>query len=412
MNTGDSIRSLTSAAMIALVSVSCTSSTVNDSQEKQWQELKLSVCQLLDSKDISKAESVLEAESKKASGKELLKDECLSALGKVYRYSGEPNKAEAPFQTLVKDNESIGGRRCLALPENLIALSDCYVDQKKYEPAVDLLMRAAVMQQTMSPAEKLIPTLRKLARAFESVNNKNQAQVFYQLAIDADASQQSIPEKDRSDILLFDQANLMWDYSSFLARQNQKAQSDALEARADHLFKILIDRAEEAKSGKEQLVLGFKAGSDAAKAASLIDVLVSKGKVTEAEELLGRYYDISVDLAGFAGDENDFHAQFIKALDKIWYATPARKIETAEDADRPKIVLEPSDQKKLKSLGYAADVAYQAGRFADAQLKASTVLLSNYNSPEAVRVLSLIAAKNGRLQEVHELGLRLQSFAE
>jgi|GEM_PF-4846010 len=400
--------SLTLKAIIALAGLSCLCScSSSDSQESQWLKSRQTICQALKAGQVGLAESTLEEATK--SGKSSANKICLSRLGKLYRYSGSSEKALVPLKKVLDADESIADKGCPELPYDLIALADCFIDKKQYEPAADLLLRAAVMEQTMSSNAQLIPCLRKIARVFEALNKKEKAQVFYQLAIEADGREQGIAENNRAAILIFDEANLMWDYSSFLARQNQKEQSDALEARADHLFKLLIERTGKlSEKVKEKKVIVFQSDTDAAKAALLINVLIDEGKFAEAEQLLDRFYDISIDLAGFANPGEDNHGPFIKTLADIWCAentAPKEKIEGKEVATKA------SQDKKMRTLGYASDVDYQAGRFDDAQLKASIVLLNNYNSPEAMRVLSLIAATNNRAQETRELGMRLKTFA-
>ncbi|MBX9769766.1 MAG: tetratricopeptide repeat protein, partial [Candidatus Obscuribacterales bacterium] len=210
------ISSLALAAMIALAGVSCTTGcTFNDSQERQWAECLKRVCQALDGRQIEKAEAILQEELKRIEGsrKEFLESRCLSSLGKIYRYSGKVEKAVVPLSALVEMKEAISDKRSLGLPHDLVALAYCYIDEKKYDQAANLLLRAAVMEQTMSEDARLIPCLRQLARCFESLKKNDQAQTFYQLAIDADARQHSVPEEKRSDIVIYDEANLMWDYS-------------------------------------------------------------------------------------------------------------------------------------------------------------------------------------------------------
>jgi tetratricopeptide (TPR) repeat protein len=306
------IRSLTLLAMITLVGVSVSSCSFNDSQERQWARCQERVCQALDGGHVQKAEGVLQEELKRLSAahNKYLESRCLSALGKIYRYSGQPQKAEEPLKSLVALDESA---------DNLVLLADCYIDQKKYEQAIELLSRAVDTGQAKFPGVQLIPCQRKLARCFEAMDKKDKAQAHYQLAIDADANQQKFPEKERSNIVIFDEANLMWDYSSFLARQNQKGQSDALEARADHLFKILVERAGPLNTD-EKNVLGFPSDSEGAKAANLVNVLVAKGKYADAEALLERLFSISVDLAGFADNEAERSTQFIDTFQQIWCA--------------------------------------------------------------------------------------------
>lgn len=407
---------LTSAVMIALVTASVTSCTFNDSQERQWLECQARLCQSLDSGHVEKAEGLLEEELKRiensSSGphEKYLESRCLSALGKLYRYDGKADKAIYPLTTLLEIKETIDKKRHLKLAHVLIEIADCYIDQKKYKEAIDYLLRAAVMQQSMSP-DTTIACLRKLARAYESLNNKEQAQLFYQLAIDADAGQQSIPEDKRTDLVLFDQANLMWDYSSFLARQNKETQSDALEARADHIFKILVDRS--AKVGPDdKYVLGFKPDSDAAKVANLVNVLVEKGNYADAEALLDRFYDISVDLSGFA-DENS-NGQFIIALHRVWCGKKGsidRTVSSVVDEDALALVPKTAPGKASnEALFTQAQADFNAGRIDDAQVKAATFVLQNYNSRDCLKLLAEIAQSKKRLQEEHELKLRLKQL--
>lgn len=415
------IPSLALAAMIALAGVSCTSScTFNDSQERQWVECRALVCQALDGGHVEKAEGILQEELKRIAGshKEYLESRCLSSLGKIYRFSGAVQKATVPLTQLLEMKEAISDRRYLGLPLNLIALADCYIDEKKYDQATNLLLRAAVMEQTMSDDARLIRCLRQLARCFESLKKNDQAQMFYQLAIDADARQHNAPEEKRSDIVIYDEANLMWDYSSFLARQNQQAQSDALEARADHLFKIMIDRAGTFKTSNKY-VLGFAADSDAAKVSNLINILVSKGNYADAEALLDRYYDMSVDLSGFAEKDNDVHGQFIAALHHLWCATKG-SVESTLSSKLDPIAAAPLTDEKVQakaskaedSLLNAARTDLAGGRFDDAELKAASVALRNYHSEAAVKILADIAVSQKRAQEAHELNLRLQKLVK
>lgn len=409
------------AAMIALAGVSYTAScTFNDSQERQWAQCQERICQALDGGHVEKAEGILQEELKRIQGskKEFLETRCLSTLGKIYRYSGDVQKAEGPLNSLLELKESISEKRYLGLPHNLVALADCYIDEKKYDQAVDLLVRAAVMEQSMTLDAQLIPTLRKIAKSFEALKKNDKAQVFYQLAIDADARQQAVPEEKRSDILIYDEANLMWDYSSFLARQNQQGQSDALEARADHLFKLLQDRASSFKT-TDKYVLGFTADSDAAKVSNLINILVSKGNYADAEALLDRYYDMSVDLAGFAEKDNDVHSQFIAALHKVWCAAKGsidRTVSSELENNAPPPLSAENAQAKASKEQYssleAARVDMSAGRLDDAELKAAMIALRNYNSPDAVKILAVIAANKKHAQEAHELNLRLQTLAK
>ncbi len=414
------IRSLALAAMIALLGGSCTSScSFNDSQERQWAQCQQRVCQALDGGHIEKAEEILQEELKRVAGskKDFLESRCLSVLGKLYRYNGEVQKAEVSLTRLLEMKEAISDKRFLGLPHILVALADCYIEEKKYDQAANLLLRAAVMEQTMSDDARLIPCLRRLARCFEALKKNDQAQVFYQLAIDADARQHSVPEEKRSDIVIYDEANLMWDYSSFLARQNQQAQSDALEARADHLFKIMIDRAGNFKTS-EKYVLGFTADSDAAKVSNLINILVSKGNYVDAAALLDRYYDMSVDLAGFAEKDNDVHSQFIAAFHDVWCAAKG-SIDRTVFSELDQIVPPPltgekaqvkaSKEQESQLSSARADLA--AGRFDDAELKAATVALRNYNSREALKILADIATKKQRWQEANELRLRIAKLA-
>lgn len=403
--------------MIALVGVSVSSCSINDSQERQWDQVQERVCQALDGGHIAKAEGILEEELRRIGPhKPYLRSRCLSAAGKLYRYNGEADKAAVLLTQLLDIKENVDKKRHLKLPHVLIEVADCYIDQKKYAEAIDFLQRAAVLEQSMN-ADYMIPCLRKLAQCYESLNNKEKAQFFYQLAIDADARQQGVAEEKRSDLLLFDEANLMWDYSSFLARQKQEAQSEAMEARADHLFKILVDRSGKPKPD-DKFVLGFKSDSDAAKVANLVNVLVEKGNYEEAEELLDRFYDISVDLAGLADNEADSHAQFVAALHTVWCTAKGSIERTVSNAVDENLDAKSSEEHESKSnvskeeeaLLSEAKADFKAGRLDDAETKAAAVVLKNGNSREGIELLVEIAKSTKRLQEAQELKLRLKKL--